>query len=37
VRAGRHLEALMRPDRAARPAVRTVVDEIRAEAASIQV
>ena len=37
VRAGRHLEALMRPDRAVRPAVRTVVDEIRAEAASIQV
>jgi DNA-binding transcriptional LysR family regulator len=37
VRAGRHLEALMRPDRAARLAVRTVVDEIRAEAASIRV
>ena len=35
VRAGRHLEALLRPDRAARPAVRTVVDEIRAEASSI--
>jgi len=35
VRAGRYVEALMRPDRAARLAVRTVVDEIRAEAASI--
>ena len=32
VRAGRHIEALMRPDRAARLAVRTVLDEVRAEA-----
>lgn len=32
VRAGRHIEALQRPDRAARLAVRTVLDEVRAEA-----
>jgi DNA-binding transcriptional LysR family regulator len=32
VRAGRHVEALMRPERAARPAVQTVVAEIAAEA-----
>lgn len=32
VHAGRHVEALMRPDRAVRPAVRVVVDELRAEA-----
>jgi len=32
VRAGRHIEALMRPDRAVRPAVRVVVDELLAEA-----
>jgi DNA-binding transcriptional LysR family regulator len=32
VRAGRHVEALMRPERAARPVVQTVVAEIVAEA-----
>jgi len=32
VRAGRHVEALMRPERAARPVVQTVVAEIAAEA-----
>ncbi|KQO81412.1 hypothetical protein ASF17_09425 [Frigoribacterium sp. Leaf263] len=32
VHAGRHIEALMRPDRAVRPAVRLVVDELLAEA-----
>jgi DNA-binding transcriptional LysR family regulator len=32
VHAGRHIEALMRPDRAVRPAVRVVVDELLAEA-----
>jgi len=35
VRAGRHIEALMRPDRAARLAVRTIIDDLRAEAAAI--
>jgi len=34
LRAGRHVEALMRPDRASRLAVRTVVDELRAEVAA---
>ena len=33
MRAGRHLEALLRPDRAARRAVRLVLDELVAEAA----
>ena len=32
VQAGRHVEALMRPERAARPVVQTVVAEIAAEA-----
>jgi DNA-binding transcriptional LysR family regulator len=35
LRAGRHLEALLRPDRAARLAVRTVLDEVRAQAAAV--
>ncbi|KQO61295.1 LysR family transcriptional regulator [Curtobacterium sp. Leaf261] len=35
VRAGRHIEALVRPDRAARPAVRTVLDALVAEARSV--
>ncbi|WP_423920855.1 LysR family transcriptional regulator [Frigoribacterium sp. 2-23] len=35
IRAGRQIEALMRPDRAARGAVRVVVDELRAEAAAV--
>jgi DNA-binding transcriptional LysR family regulator len=34
LRAGRIVEALMRPDRAARRAVRTVVDELAAEASA---
>jgi DNA-binding transcriptional LysR family regulator len=33
VRAGRHIEALLRPDRAARLAVRTALTELEAEAA----
>jgi DNA-binding transcriptional LysR family regulator len=32
VRAGRHIEALVRPDRAVRPAVRTVLEALVAEA-----
>lgn len=35
VRAGRQVDALMRPDRAERLVVRTVVDELRAVAASL--
>jgi len=35
IRAGRHLEALSRPDRAARRAVRLVLDALAAEAASL--
>jgi len=35
VRAGRHLEVLMRPDRAARLAVQTVLRELQAEAAGV--
>jgi len=35
VRAGRHVEALMRPDRAARLAVRTVLDALRNEARDV--
>jgi DNA-binding transcriptional LysR family regulator len=35
VRAGRHIEALVRPDRAARPAVRTVLDALVAEARAV--
>jgi DNA-binding transcriptional LysR family regulator len=35
VRAGRLLEVLMRPDRAARSAVRTVLAELEAEAAKV--
>jgi DNA-binding transcriptional LysR family regulator len=36
VRAGRWVEALLRPERAARPAVQRVLDEIRAEAAAAE-
>jgi hypothetical protein len=35
IRAGRHLEALSRPDRAARRAVRLVLDALTAEAATL--
>lgn len=35
IRAGRHLEALARPDRAARRAVRLVLDALEAEAATL--
>jgi DNA-binding transcriptional LysR family regulator len=35
VRAERHIYALMRPDRAERLAVRTVVDALRAESAAV--
>lgn len=35
IRAGRHLEALSRPDRAARQAVRLVLDALAAEAATL--
>jgi DNA-binding transcriptional LysR family regulator len=36
IRSERRIAALMRPDRALRPSVRRVVDELRAEAESIQ-
>jgi DNA-binding transcriptional LysR family regulator len=35
VRAGRHVEALVRPDRAVRPAVRVVLDALVAEATDV--
>ncbi|MFZ7086511.1 LysR family transcriptional regulator [Curtobacterium sp. RRHDQ10] len=35
VRAGRRIEALVRPDRAVRPAVRTVLDALVAEASAV--
>jgi hypothetical protein len=35
VRAGRRIEALTRPDRAVRPAVRTVLEALVAEARAV--
>jgi len=36
LRAGRHIEALLRPDRAARRVVAVVLEELRAEAAAVR-